>query len=187
MTQNGNCDPSFRYGLQIADGQVLNGGSANVDVSGQVTPSGLVRVNVQAGGQWAAGSGRLDRARGSGVWQGQGSAGACSGTWVAQRQSSDQGYGQVAGAEESGAPIAQAPGAPYYGPPPGTPYYGPQPGTPYGPPPGAPYYGFAPGPVPQAPAAQAADAADYCAARYRTYDPATGTYRGKGGIRHPCP
>jgi hypothetical protein len=196
-TQSGACDPSFRYGVQIADGQVLNGGNSSADVRGQVAPSGLIRVNVQAGGQWANGSGRLERTRGSGVWQGQGSAGACSGTWVAQRQ----GYGPVAGAEEPGAPMAQAPGAAYgpppgaaygpvpgtvYGPPPATPY-APPPGTAYGPPPGAPIYGFAPQPTVQAPAAQAASAADYCTARFRTYDPASGTYRGSDGMRHPCP
>src|SRR6476661_8161640 len=46
---------------------------------------GAVSVAVQAGGQSASGSGHLNLARGSGVWRGQGSAGACQGTWVAQR------------------------------------------------------------------------------------------------------
>lgn len=27
----------------------------------------------------------------------------------------------------------------------------------------------------------------YCAQRYRSYDPATGTYLGYDGVRHPCP
>jgi hypothetical protein len=27
----------------------------------------------------------------------------------------------------------------------------------------------------------------YCAQRYRSYDPATGTYLGYDGLRHPCP
>ncbi|MGC2779692.1 MAG: BA14K family protein, partial [Bradyrhizobium sp.] len=27
----------------------------------------------------------------------------------------------------------------------------------------------------------------YCAQRYRSYDPASGTYLGYDGIRHPCP
>jgi hypothetical protein len=30
-------------------------------------------------------------------------------------------------------------------------------------------------------------ATDYCAQRYRSYDPATGTYLGFDGQRHPCP
>ena len=29
--------------------------------------------------------------------------------------------------------------------------------------------------------------ASYCAQRYRSYDPASGTYLGYDGIRHPCP
>jgi len=31
------------------------------------------------------------------------------------------------------------------------------------------------------------DAAGYCAARFRSYDPASGTYLGYDGLRHPCP
>jgi hypothetical protein len=31
------------------------------------------------------------------------------------------------------------------------------------------------------------DAATYCAQRYRSYDPASGTYLGYDGLRHPCP
>ena len=31
------------------------------------------------------------------------------------------------------------------------------------------------------------DSASYCAQRYRSYDPASGTYLGFDGLRHPCP
>ena len=31
------------------------------------------------------------------------------------------------------------------------------------------------------------DDAGYCAQRYRSYDPASGTYLGYDGQRHPCP
>jgi len=27
----------------------------------------------------------------------------------------------------------------------------------------------------------------YCRQRYRSYDPASGTYLGNDGVRHPCP
>jgi len=47
----------------------------------------------------------------------------------------------------------------------------------YGPPP-APVYGGAP---------VAGDPAAYCAQRYKSYDPATGTFLGYDGVRHPCP
>lgn len=32
-----------------------------------------------------------------------------------------------------------------------------------------------------------ANAAAYCAQRFRSYDPRSGTYLGNDGIRHPCP
>lgn len=35
--------------------------------------------------------------------------------------------------------------------------------------------------------AQAADAQAYCAQRYRSYDPASGTYLNNDGNRYPCP
>jgi hypothetical protein len=31
------------------------------------------------------------------------------------------------------------------------------------------------------------DSAGYCAQTYRSYDPASGTYLGYDGLRHPCP
>jgi hypothetical protein len=32
-----------------------------------------------------------------------------------------------------------------------------------------------------------ADAIAYCSQRFKSYDPASGTYLGYDGIRHPCP
>jgi hypothetical protein len=157
MTQNGPCDASLRYGVQISNGQVVNNGAAAVDIQGRVNPNGAVRVNVQAGGQWASGAGRLDLARGGGVWQGQGSAGACSGTWVAQRRST------ATAAAAPGGQIEQAPGGPIYN---------------YVPP---------PGPMAQAPGVLSQNAVAYCAQRFRTYNPASGTYMGSDGMRHRCP
>ncbi len=59
-----------------------------------------------------------------------------------------------------GGIIASQAGQGYYGPPPG--YYGPPPG--YGP----------------------GDWMAYCSSRYRSFDPASGTYLGYDGYRHPC-
>jgi len=47
---------------------------------------------------------------------------------------------------------------------------------------GAPIYNYAPGPASRAPAPGVAS----CAARYRSYDPASGTFLGNDGLRHPC-
>jgi hypothetical protein len=68
----------------------------------------------------------------------------------------------------------------YYYPPPAYYYPGPvyAPAPVYGPPPA--YYEAPPGPP-------AGDAYSYCARRYRSYDPSTGTFLGNDGLRHPCP
>ncbi|MBO0751446.1 MAG: BA14K family protein [Bradyrhizobiaceae bacterium] len=55
-------------------------------------------------------------------------------------------------------------------------YYGPYPYYYYGPP-------VAYGPGYPAPGSAAAS----CASRYKSYDPATGTFLGHDGQRHPCP
>jgi hypothetical protein len=60
---------------------------------------------------------------------------------------------------------------------------------------GAPYgytypygaYGYSGGYPMAGGAVYAGDAAAYCSARFRSYDPATGTYLGYDGRRHPCP
>jgi len=94
------------------------------------------------------------------------------------------GAGFVAGAIVGGAlaaPYYYGPGyyygGPYYGP---GPYYPPGPAYPAYPAPAPAYYGGpAPGP--------GGDAAAYCAHRFRSYDPRSGTYLGTDGARHPCP
>jgi hypothetical protein len=85
LTRGGACEPSVRYGVQIADGMVINGGGI-ATVQGRVTRSGTVSVVVRSGNQWASGSGRLARNRGGGAWRGQGTSGARHGTWVAERR-----------------------------------------------------------------------------------------------------
>lgn len=42
-------------------------------------------------------------------------------------------------------------------------------------------------PVYGAPAPAYGDGEAYCASRFRSYDPASGTYLGYDGLRHPCP
>src|SRR5262249_20504741 len=80
-TRSGACDPQYRFGLQIINNRVVYEGRP----AGQVSPGGAVSVAIAAGDQRASGQGRLSGSRGSGVWRGYGSAGACAGTWVAQR------------------------------------------------------------------------------------------------------
>ena len=75
LTRGGACEPSVWYGVQIADGMVINGGSI-ATVQGRVTRSGTVSVIVRSGNQWANSSGRLGRNRGGGAWRGDAS-GVC--------------------------------------------------------------------------------------------------------------
>jgi hypothetical protein len=86
MTRSGACVGSYRYGVEIRNGEVLNAGGAPVDLAGHVAPNGAVRVSVSAGNQAAHGAGRLSRTSGGGTWQGYGSGGTCAGTWEAQRR-----------------------------------------------------------------------------------------------------
>jgi len=69
--------------------------------------------------------------------------------------------GLAAGALIGGAIASQS--APYYG----SPYYA----APYA----EPYY------------AAPSDPVSYCMQRFKSYDPASGTYLGYDGLRHPCP
>ena len=86
VTRGGACEPTVRYGVQIANGRVVNTSGGAAAVQGRVTPAGAVRVTVQSGNAWAVGSGHLGMGRGGGVWRGQGAIGRCEGTWVAERR-----------------------------------------------------------------------------------------------------
>jgi hypothetical protein len=85
-TEVGGCDPQYRFGVQIINGNVVyESGPANLQ--GQVAPNGAVWVSVSAGGgQRADGQGRLSRNVGTGTWRGQGPGGSCAGTWQAARR-----------------------------------------------------------------------------------------------------
>jgi hypothetical protein len=89
-------------------------------------------------------------------------------------------WGAPAAAFVAGGLVGGALAAPYYygyGPYNPGPYY---PGAYY---PG-PYY---PGHYAAAPAYSNGGGEGYCAQRFRSYDPSTGTYMGYDGQRHPCP
>jgi hypothetical protein len=86
QTRVGACEPSFRYGVRIENGEVLNAGGEQVDLEGHVARNGAVRVSLAAGDQAAYGTGRLSQTSGGGTWRGNGSRGTCTGTWVAERR-----------------------------------------------------------------------------------------------------
>jgi hypothetical protein len=86
VTDSGQCDRGYRYGLSIRNGQVFYEGSAPVNVDGRVSDNGAVQVRLWAGSQSASGAGRLSRDSGNGSWRGVSSSGTCSGTWTAERR-----------------------------------------------------------------------------------------------------
>ncbi len=48
-------------------------------------------------------------------------------------------------------------------------------------------YGYGPGPGPDVVQPEPGDPVAYCQAHFKSYDPASGTYLGYDGVRHPCP
>ena len=78
LTRAGNCEPSVRYPLTVANGRVL--GAA--DVSGSIGREGFVRVSIRG----AYANGQLNGNVGSGRWNGASGGIACSGRWEASRQ-----------------------------------------------------------------------------------------------------
>ena len=86
VTDKGQCDQAYRYGVTIRGGQVIYNGSLSVNFEGQVSPAGYVSVRLWAGSSSASGVGRLSRDYGSGSWRGAGSNSSCSGTWTAERR-----------------------------------------------------------------------------------------------------
>lgn len=85
VTQNGNCDRAYRYGVSIRNGGVYYDGGL-VNFTGRVAPNGAVSVRVTSGSAFASGSGRLSRNSGQGRWSGQSSGARCSGYWTAERR-----------------------------------------------------------------------------------------------------
>lgn len=86
ITHSGACEPTYRFGFEISDGNVFYRGDGPVNIRGQVARNGAVQVSVAAGEQRAAGSGRLFRYHGGGYWHGRGPTGACAGRWEAERR-----------------------------------------------------------------------------------------------------
>ena len=85
VTQQGNCDRSYRYPVAIVNGVVQHAsqGDASVAIAGRVTGGGGVAVSVRRGDQFARGSGRLNAVGGQGQWLSPTSG--CAGYWVAER------------------------------------------------------------------------------------------------------
>lgn len=85
-TQSGACDPEYRFGVRIVNGNVVGDDVGPANFQGRVAPNGNVWVSVSAGSQQADGRGSMSSNVGAGTWRGQGSGGACAGIWEAVRR-----------------------------------------------------------------------------------------------------
>jgi hypothetical protein len=86
VTEAGECDRAYRYGVQIDHGRIVYDGTAGVELTGTVDRSGRVSATVQRGEQGAVGTGRLSGDHGRGTWRGRSSTSQCSGYWEAERR-----------------------------------------------------------------------------------------------------
>ena len=86
ITEKGDCDRGYRYPIRIQNGALANAGSVTaITINGKVQPTGAITVIVSAGSKSASGSGRLSGDLGEGHWSG----GECSGSWTAERRTSN--------------------------------------------------------------------------------------------------
>jgi hypothetical protein len=85
MTDAGDCDRAYRYGVTIERGRVIYQGETGVEVSGRVDRNGRVSVSIRRGDQRASATGRLSGNRGVGTWRGRSPTAECAGRWEAER------------------------------------------------------------------------------------------------------
>jgi BA14K-like protein len=161
--------PAARFGGGGGAPQAFRGGSPQAFNGGGIRSGGYGGYR-QGGG--VGGGAPVAQYGGGGGWRGNG---GWHGDYDGRRRDRDAGFipGAVAGAVIGGA-VASSYG--YYGGPgyydsPG--YYDDQ------------YYDDSV--VAAAPAPAGDDAVGYCMQTYQSYDPASGTYLGYDGLRHPCP
>lgn len=83
MTQRGECDPTYNFGINISNG-ILSHPNL-VRFTGRIEANGVVHASVSVQDKYAAGSGKLTNASGQGTWKGRSGTTRCSGVWTAQK------------------------------------------------------------------------------------------------------
>ena len=88
VTTRGHCGV-IPIGMGIKGGRIYSTGGSfafyPIRLGGSVSASGSVSLKAIAGPRIAHGTGRFNRARAGGTWNGTGPSGRCSGTWSAER------------------------------------------------------------------------------------------------------
>jgi hypothetical protein len=82
-TRAGNCSSTNSVPFTVTGRRVSSAGGGKV--TGGISPSGAVSVQISVGASVATGSGRLAGNSGAGRWSGIISGDKCSGTWQASR------------------------------------------------------------------------------------------------------
>jgi hypothetical protein len=82
VTQQGGCDRTYNFSVQIAAGLVTLPGFAGL--SGRVADSGAVQASVSTSGTQVTAFGNLARSAGRGQWNSRSNNGTCSGYWTAR-------------------------------------------------------------------------------------------------------
>ena len=82
-TRAGNCNSTNSVPFTVTGRRVSSAGGGKV--TGGITPSGAVSVEISVGASVATGSGRLVGNSGTGRWTGIITGDKCSGTWQASR------------------------------------------------------------------------------------------------------
>jgi hypothetical protein len=82
VTQQGGCDPTYNFSVQIAAGLITLPGFAGL--SGHVADSGAVQASVSTSGTQVTAVGKLAGSAGHGQWNSRSNDGACAGYWTAR-------------------------------------------------------------------------------------------------------
>jgi hypothetical protein len=82
VTQQGGCDPTYNFSVQIAAGLITLPGFAGL--SGHVAKSGAVQASVSTSGTQVTASGNLASSAGRGHWNSRSNEGTCAGYWTAR-------------------------------------------------------------------------------------------------------
>jgi hypothetical protein len=82
VTQQGGCDPTYNFSVQIVAGLITLPGFAGL--SGQVADSGAVQASVSTSGSQVTAVGNLAGSAGHGHWNSRSNDGTCAGYWTAR-------------------------------------------------------------------------------------------------------
>ncbi len=82
VTQQGGCDPTYDFSVQIAAGVITLPGFAGL--SGHVADGGAVQASVSTSGTQVTAFGNLARSTGRGQWNSRSNDGTCAGYWTAR-------------------------------------------------------------------------------------------------------